>query len=93
MEDPLAGVAAGVLDLCEHVIDAAPFPLLQQGFEERRPVGELAVEAALADAESGGQGLDPHRAGAAGCERGEAGVEPAGARGLEGGWHDLYGTV
>src|SRR5262249_19885921 len=75
----VARVATLALDSLEHLVGAAPLPGVEHLLEQRVPVHEVPVEAAARDAELLREGLDPHGVRAAGCERAQAGVDPAAA--------------
>ena len=60
------GVAALALDALDHLVDAHSLPRVEHLLEQRAPVVEVPVEAALGDAERLRQRLDPHGVRAAG---------------------------
>jgi hypothetical protein len=76
---PGRSIAAVGLDALDDGIDAAALPGVQQLVQQGAPVGEVAVEAALGDAERAGQGLDAHGVRASGGEGVEALLDPAAA--------------
>jgi hypothetical protein len=86
-------VAAVALDALEHLIGAHPLPRVKHLAEQRIPVGEMPVEAALGHAERLRQGLDPDGARAAGRKGPQAFLDPP-ATGRSGdGGHSLSLSV
>src|ERR1700722_4599089 len=64
------------LDALQHLIGAHPLPRVEHLVEQRVPVGEMPVEAALGHAERLRQGLDPDGVRAAGRKGLQAFLDP-----------------
>src|SRR5215510_9764037 len=77
---PGPGVAALALDAVEHLIDAHPLPAVEHLLQQRPPVGEMPVEAALGHAERLRQNLDPDGVRAARGEGPQALLDPPATR-------------
>ena len=83
------GVPALALDALDHLVDAHPLPRVEHLLEQRAPVVEVPVEAALGDAERPRQRLDPDGVRAAGGKGPQPLIDPAAAR-RAGEGHRLY---
>jgi hypothetical protein len=82
-------LARASLDALEHLVDGLSFPGVEHLLQQRVPVGEMPVEAALCDAERLRQGLDPDGVRAARGEGPQALLDPP-ATGRPGdGGHEL----
>ena len=74
------GVPALALDALDHLIDARALPRVEHLVEQRPPVVEVPVEAALGDAERLRQRLDPDGVRAAGSQGPQPLIDPRAAR-------------
>lgn len=90
---PVARVPAASLDLGDNLVDDGSLPLIEQGLEQRRPVLEVPIEAALGGAEFAGEWLHAHGFRAAAGKRVQTGGDPVLPRrtGLRG--HETYASV